>query len=89
MENNKCLGDLLKSVICNKCLEGGSTPVLHLYHQSELLRSAEYNMQTHFAFIDFQKPFDKIEMWHILTSMNNARLDFRYRTIIKNMCCVM
>lgn len=35
------------------------------------------------AFIDYYKAFDPIEAWAILTTMDAARIDTRYSTLIK------
>lgn len=47
-------------------------------------KTSEYNIPIHMAFIDFQKAFDSIEIWQILMSMDNARMDSRYTTLIRN-----
>jgi Reverse transcriptase (RNA-dependent DNA polymerase) len=52
--------------------------------RSLIEKTSEYNIPIHMAFIDFHKAFDSIETWQILMSMDNARIDSRYTTLIKN-----
>ncbi|CAH1224416.1 unnamed protein product [Diabrotica balteata] len=37
----------------------------------------------HLAFVDYNKAFDSIEFWAVLDGMNNARIDSRYRMLLK------
>jgi len=36
------------------------------------------------VFIDFHKTFDSVETWAFLTAMDDAGIDSRYSTILKN-----
>lgn len=47
-------------------------------------KCTEYNIPLHMAFIDYNKAFDSIELWAVYKAMNNARIDSRYRILLKN-----
>ena len=47
-------------------------------------KTTEYNIPLHLAFVDYQKAFDSIETWSFLAAMEDARIDSRYYSIIKN-----
>lgn len=46
-------------------------------------KSTEYNIPLHLGFVDYQKAFDSVETWAILKSLDSARIDSRYTTLIK------
>lgn len=57
----------------------------HLHTIRTLIeKCTEYNVPLHVAFVDFQKAFDSVEIWAVLESLENARIDSRYTNIIKN-----
>lgn len=63
----------------------GFSTIDHLQAVRTLIeKSVEYNVPIHTAFVDFHKAFDSIEICYILKSMDNARIDSRYTTIIEN-----
>lgn len=47
-------------------------------------KTTEYNIPLHLAFIDYHKAFDSIETWAFLNALDDARIDTRYTTIIKD-----
>lgn len=47
-------------------------------------KCTEYNIPLHMGFIDYQKAFDSVKNWAVLTAMDKARIDSRYSNLIKN-----
>lgn len=43
----------------------------------------KYNIPLHLAFVDYNKAFDSVEIWAILTAMDKVRIDSRYRNTLK------
>lgn len=46
-------------------------------------KCTEYNVPIHLAFVDYAKAFDSIELWAIINAMYNARIDSRYRNLLR------
>lgn len=44
----------------------------------------EYNIELHLPFVDFRKAFDSIEIWAFLSALDDARIDYRYSRLIKD-----
>lgn len=47
-------------------------------------KTKEYNMSLYLAFVDFEKAFDSLELYAILNSLQNSRIDHRYTNLIRN-----
>lgn len=57
----------------------------HLLTMKVLVEKAnEYHLPMYFAFVDYEKAFDSVELWAVEQAMNNCRIDSRYRTLIHN-----
>lgn len=47
-------------------------------------KTNEYNLPLFVAFVDYEKPFDNIELWFVEQALNISRVDSRYRSLIHN-----
>lgn len=47
-------------------------------------KSIEYNFPIHMAFVDYEKAFDSVEHWAIFEELDKARIDHRYKNLLKN-----
>lgn len=57
----------------------------HLHTVRQIIeKTKEYNINVWMAFVDFRKAFDTVEIWAIIKSLRNARVDQRYINLIEN-----
>lgn len=47
-------------------------------------KCSEYNVPLHLAFVDYNKAFDSVELWAIYKAMDHARIDSRYKNLLKH-----
>ncbi|XP_050306282.1 uncharacterized protein LOC126743295 [Anthonomus grandis grandis] len=63
----------------------GHSTIEHIQSVRTIIEKCnEYNEPLHLAFIDYNKAFDSVELSAIFKAMNNARIDSRYKQLLKH-----